>query len=176
VRASAAALFLALAACAGAPHGGRSAYTFPEAFDATQAVTVTLEGRTQELIASLSRRGRDFDVTLFDPVFSFPVLTASSRAGVASEVRHTDAVPRGGGERLVQLLAAVYEARYARTEAAGGKATAGAMQLTLEGLANEAACQFPATIEVSSRIGDGPHVRVVTVEATCPEPGEARAR
>jgi hypothetical protein len=142
-------------------------------FDATQAVTVTLEGREQELIASLSRRGRDLEVTLFDPIFSLPVLTASSHGGIASEIRHTDAIPPGKGERLVELLVTVYEARYAAGWTGTAEATTATMRFLLDGLADEGACRFPGTVEVSPRFGGGPRVRARTLEVACGFPGGA---
>jgi hypothetical protein len=159
-----------MASCARVQRGGDAGYAFPEAFDATQAVTVKLEDREHELIASLSRRGRDLEVTLFDPVFSFPVLTASSRANVASEIRHTDAVPQGKGERLVELLAAVYGARYARGAAGTAEASTATMRFRLEGLPDAGDCRFPGAVEVAPRLGGGPRVRARTLEVACGSP------
>lgn len=156
-----------LAACAGIPPGACDAYEFPGSFDATQAVTVTLEGRTQELLASLRRRGDDFEVTLFDPVFSFPVLSSSSHAGVASEIRHVESLRPGDGKRLLELLRSVYEARYPGPKAGGAEAATAALRFRLGQLPDDAPCRFPGTIEVSPRFGSGPHVHVRTVEVGC---------
>jgi hypothetical protein len=161
------ALWLAVAtACAGVPRGGEGVYAFPDAFVATQAVTVTLDSSNQDLVASLSRRGPDLEVTLFDPVFAFPVLTASVRAGVANEVRHADSVRPGDGERLVRLLVAVYEMQYSDTAGVGDASTP-TLRLRLEGLPGEGACRFPDAIEVSPRFGGGPRVRVRTLDVAC---------
>ncbi|WP_242392179.1 hypothetical protein [Anaeromyxobacter oryzisoli] len=158
------------AACAAIPRGERRSYEFPPSFDATQAVTVTLEGRTQELVASLRRRGDDFDLTLFDPVFSFPLLTSSSHGGVATEVRHVERVRPGDGKRLVELLVLVYETRYPLPVAGAAEASVGAVRSRLEQLPGDAPCQFPGVILVSPRFGAGPQVSVRTVEVLCGGP------
>jgi hypothetical protein len=159
-----------MAACARVQRGGDAGYAFPEAFDATQAVTVKLEDREHELIASLSRRGGDLEVTLFDPIFSFPVLTASFRGGVASELRHSEAVPAGNGERLAELLVAVYEARYQARAAGAAESATATMRFRLEDLPDAGPCRFPGTVEVAPRLGAGPHVRARTLEVACGGP------
>jgi hypothetical protein len=115
---------------------------------------------------SLRRRGPDVEVTLFDPVFSFPLLSSSLRAGVASEVRHAEAVPAGYGTRLVEILASVYGARYAPEDGGGAVATTTGWRYRLEALGPDPTCRFPAAIELSPRFG-GPHMRARTVDVAC---------
>ncbi len=173
-RLAAAATALLALACA---HGGSPAgpaFAFPGAFDANQLVEIRTAGETREVLASLRRRGGDFDVTLFDPVFAVPLLSASSRGGAV----HVEAGPapgRGPGpEEATQLLSLLADL-YGRTFRAAGadrfETSSGRFRFGLVGVRPRDGCPFPDRIEVSPRLGSAVHLRVDTIEVSCVPPG-----
>ena len=156
--------------CAGAgTHGaGPVPYRFPPAFRASQVVTVQQAGEPHELIASVRRSGDEQDVTLFDPVFAAPLLSARIRGGEVSEELLAPGPRSGDGKRLAELLREVFGREYAER---GGAAEAGgrAGVARLAGLPPEpAGCRFPAEIEFIPRVGDL-RVRVRTLDVACGE-------
>ncbi len=168
---------VALAGCAAVPRGGAgSGYRFPQAFEVTQLVKLSL-GRdgARELLASVRRSGDDYDVTLFDPVFASPVLTASIRGTEAREETLARGPRPGDGIRLVELLRDLHEHRYACTAAGVAEASTARVSYRLSQLPSPAAaCRFPAVIEVIPRIGLGPRVHVRTIDVSC-SPGVPRS-
>lgn len=168
VRAAALAVALA-AACAGV-RPAAPAWTFPDAFDATQVVSASGDGPPMELVASLRRRGGDYEVTLFDPVFGAPLLSAAVRGG-AHEVREIGpAIGRAGeARRLLDVLASVYGRAYPapREDATGASTLAYAIRLSEFGAPGD--CAFPGRIDVTA--SGGARVEVRTLEVTCTAPG-----
>jgi len=169
VRRAAAALLALAAACATVP-AGPGGWAFPASFDANQVVRIEGRDGSWELVASLRRRGDDYEVTLFDPVFSAPVLTASLRGGQASERVLAPAgagVRPGDGERLVETLREIYGERYPAEE--GGRTAAGSLRVhtALSGIAGEAGCRFPGAIEIRPRAGPVERLEVRTIEVRC---------
>lgn len=157
-----------LAACAGPGAGrpGRAEYSFPRAFEASQLVAVTAGGERRELLASVRRSGDDLQVTLFDPVFAVPVLSARAQGRTITEERLAPGPRAGDGVRLVRLLRDVLSRRYAEgagTPEAGG--WAGRVRLSALPPATTP-CRFPAEIEVAPR-GSGTIVRVRTLDVAC---------
>ncbi|HYD39813.1 MAG TPA: hypothetical protein VEB43_03205 [Anaeromyxobacter sp.] len=161
------ALVLATAcASAGARGPGAQEYRFPRAFAASQVVAVNAGGERREFIASVRRSGAAHEVTLFDPVFAAPVLTARAEGRAVTEELLAPGPRAGDGVRLVKLLRDVFARRYAER---GGEAEAGGWtgRVRLTGLAPEPGpCRFPAEIELAARGGAG-SVRVRTLEAEC---------
>ncbi len=167
---------LLLAGCAGASHelGAGTHYAFPDEFDVTQAVTVASSSDdTREVLASLRRRAGDYDVTLFDPVFAVPVVTASLHGGVAHEEVLAPGVPAGQGKRLVSLLSTLYGSTFPLPRAGSSEAASGGFSFRLGEIVDGAACPFPAVIDVSPRLGRWPTLHVRTLEVTC-SPGQLR--
>ncbi len=160
---------LALAtACAGPGLRGPGAaeYRFPRMFAASQVVAVTAGGERMEFIASVRRSGDVHEVTLFDPVFAAPVLTARAAGREVSEQLLAPGPRAGDGVRLVRLLRDVFARSYAER---GGEAEAGGWtgRVRLTGLAPEPApCRFPAELALAARGGAG-SVRVRTLDVQC---------
>ncbi len=162
-----AAAALALA-CAHAPQGDRARYAFPPAFDANQAVTVRMDGDVRELLASLRWRGGDLDVTLFEPALAVPVLHATRRGG-AVRVETFQGGPReDAARRLVELLGELYAQPFRAGAADGAEARSRHYAFRLEGVRGRGGCVFPDAIEVAPRAGPDVHVRVVTLDLSCP--------
>lgn len=167
------ALVLALAAsataaagCAGARGAGTSPYRFPPAFQASQVVTVVEPGGRHEFIASVRRSAEGGEVTLFDPVFSVPLLVARTRGGEASEELLAPGPRPGDGKRLAELLRDVFGGEYALRGADAQAGVAGA-SVRLTGVPPEGTpCRFPASIQVAPRLG-GVRVEARTVDVGC---------
>src|SRR5512147_3182559 len=109
--------FLAAAlalACAGpGTHGaGGAPYRFPAVFQVSQVVTVEEPNGKHELIASVRRSQDGLRVSLFDPVFNVPLLSAQVERGEVSEELLTPGPRPGDGKRLAGLLAEVFSRRY----------------------------------------------------------------
>jgi hypothetical protein len=157
-------------ASAGASRGGTAAgdYSFPGAFDVTQVVTVESGDDHRELLASVRRRAGDYEVTLFDPVFATPLLSAALRGGAASEERYSDTVPSGEGARLVEQLARLYGERFPEPRGGVTEAASGAFRFRLSQLPDATvACRFPGEIAISPRVSARSRVAVRTVEVQC---------
>jgi len=167
-RSPAAALALA-AACAGVP-AGPGGWAFPASFDANQVVVAEARdgAGTWELVASLRRRGADYEVTLFDPVFGAPVLAASLRDGRASEqVLAPAGIRAGDGERLVETLREIYGQRYPAESGGATGAETLRQRTTLAAISGGTGCRFPATIEIRPRAGPVERLEVRTIEVRC---------
>lgn len=168
--ASALALVLAAAGCAGLRGGARGAeWSFPLRYEANQAVSVTTGGEQRDLVASVRRDGAEIEVTLFDPALAVPVLSGWQRAGAIGEQRHVDSIPSGYGERLVRLLADLHGRTFDVTDARDGEARGFGVRYRIEGLSGEAGCRFPRLIEVTPS-GPAPRVRVETLDFGCGGP------
>lgn len=159
------------AACAAAPRAP-AGWAFPAAFDVNQVVRVEGRDGSWELVASLRRRGADYEVTLFDPIFGAPVLTASLMAGRASEevlAPPGAGIRPGDGSRLVETLRGVYGQRYPSEE--GGRTAAEGMRLAvaLSAISGEPGCRFPGAIEIRPRAGPVDRLEVRTLEVRCGE-------
>jgi len=154
--------------CAGLSQGS-AGYVFPSHFEVTQVVTMAPErGETREFVGSVRRAGGDFVVTLFDPVFSFPLLTASYQAGRVTEEAHAPGLESGQGRRLVELLRDVYGQRYSVVDEGGTAAGAGGASYGLVGIPGPgSSCRFPLAIEILPRKGMGPRVSVRTLDVAC---------
>jgi hypothetical protein len=157
-----------LLGCAGAPArpGAGSVYRFPRAFEASQVVTLEAGGERREVLASLHRAGADYEVTLFEPVFSAPLLTASARGEALHEELLMPGPRPGDGTRLLALLRDVYGRAYPLDGAGRAEVRGELGRYELSGLAAApAACPFPDRIEIAPRLG--PRVAVRTVEVGC---------
>ncbi len=169
----AAALLAALAAaCAHAPPQ-RGRFAFPDAFDANQLVEIASEDGTREVVASLRRRAGDFEVTLFDPVFSVPLLTASTRRGDVRVDGSAPGLPENAGPQLLALLADLYGRTFRAASADRLEARSGRFAYALVGVRPRDGCPFPDRVDVSPRRGPVLHLRVVTIEVSCPRPSAA---
>lgn len=164
---------LALACAGAAPRPGERTYRFPEAFEATQVVTVALDSGPQEALASVRRRGADYEVTLFEPTFAAPLLTAAARGGAVSEELLVAGPRRGDGLRLVKLLADVFGRAYRAGADGRGEARGSLGAYALDGLPGPGPCAFPAAVDVSPTLGLGPHVHARTVDVSCGAPPAA---
>lgn len=157
-------LLAGLAGCATPSTRGTGplSYRFPEAFTASQVVEVEQGGTRLQFLASVRRDGPDCRVTLFDPVFSVPLVEARLEGGKASEELLAPGPRPGDGRRLVQLLAEVFGRAYPEREGEAEATTIiGAVHLA--GLPPpEQACRLPAQIQLLPR--PGLVVRVRTVE------------
>jgi hypothetical protein len=155
-------------ACAHAPRDDRPPFAFPPAFDANQTVTVRMDGDARELLASLRWRGGDLDVTLFEPAFAVPLVHATRRGGAVK----VEAFPGGPREdaarRLVELLGELYAQPFRATSADRAEARSRHYAFRLEGVRGRGGCVFPDAIEVTPRMGPDVHVRVVTLDLSCP--------
>jgi hypothetical protein len=150
---------------AGAEGPGAARYRFPTAFRATQVVAMEEPGGRHELIASVRRSGDEEEVTLFDPIFGVPLLNARARRGEVSEEILAPGPRPGDGKRLAELMRDVFSRDYAeRDGAAEARGWTGTARLS--GLPPEAACRFPAEIEIIPRMGQV-RVRVRTVDVDC---------
>jgi hypothetical protein len=157
----------ALAGCAGARPAG-PVWSFPEAFDATQAVSVRGAGPARDLVASLRRRGGDYEVTLFDPIFGAPLLSAARRGGqVSIEASGPAAGREAEARRLVEVLADVYGGAYPAPRGGASEGRAGRLAVRLSGVAPRDGCPFPERVDVSAR---GVSVEVRTLDVTCSPP------
>ena len=154
--------------CAGLSHGS-AGYAFPSHFDVTQVVTVAPErGETREFVGSVRRAGGDFVVTLFDPVFEVPLLTASYRAGRVTEETHAPGLESGQGRRLVELLRDLYGQHYSVVDDGGTAVGTDDASYRLVGIPGPgSSCRFPLAIEILPRKGMGPRVSVRTVDVAC---------
>ena len=154
-------------ACAHGRRNERSTFTFPSAFDANQTVTVWVDGRARDLLASLRWRGGDLDVTLFDTAFAAPLLTVSRRSGKVA----IETFQHGAGDqearRLVELLVELYALPFRETAPGWAEARSGGFTFRLERLHDRAQCVFPDAIEIFLRVGPAIRVRVVTVDVSC---------
>jgi hypothetical protein len=167
-----AAVALAFAlACAHAPRDAGPPFAFPRAFDANQAVTVRMDGDTRELLASLRWRAGDLDVTLFEPAFAVPLLHATRRGGAVK----VETLPGGPDERaarrLVELLGELYAQAFQATAADRAEGRSRHYAFRLEGVQARGECAFPEAIEVDPRMGPDVHVRVRTLDLSCPAGG-----
>jgi len=164
-RAAGALAALVAAGCAG-PRATGSGFAFPDAFEANQLVTVRTGDETRELLASLRRAGEDHEVTLFDPVFAVPLLSASTRGG-----SFTVHGPRGPGAddvaRLLALLGDLYDRSYRPAGADRFEAKSGMFTFRLFGVSSRGSCSFPDRIEVEPRVGSAVHLDVVTIDVSC---------
>jgi hypothetical protein len=153
--------------CAGVgSRGAAPPYRFPTDFRASQVVALEEPGGRHELIASVRRSGDEHQVTLFDPVFAVPLLSARAQGGEVSEELLAPGPRPGDGKRLAELLRDVFGRDYVER---GGTAEASGWsgRARLSGLPpGSAACRFPAEIEMVPRIGQV-RVRVRTLDVTC---------
>jgi hypothetical protein len=171
---SAAALVAALAL--GCAHAGASgaAFAFPAAFDANQLVTIQTGGETRELIASLRRRGADYDVTLFDPVFAVPILSASARDGAVRVEGGAGGLGADRAEQLLSLLADLYGRTFRATGPDRFEARSRRFAYALAGVRPRDGQPFPDVIEVASRGGPEVRLRVETIDVSGVPPGAPR--
>ncbi|HET9598470.1 MAG TPA: hypothetical protein VFP65_22975 [Anaeromyxobacteraceae bacterium] len=163
-------LLLAATACAGSMRGGGAAgeYGFPDAFEVTQVVTVESGDDRRELLASVRRRAADYEVTLFDPVFATPLVSAALHGGAASEERFSEAVPPGDGTRLVEQLARLYGERFPAPRDGVTESASGPFRFRLARLPDAEACRFPGEIAIRPRLGASRRVDVRTLDVRCP--------
>jgi hypothetical protein len=162
---------LAAAGCAGVrPAAGAAGFRFPESFDATQAVTVDAPDGKVELLASLRRRGADYEVTLFDPVFATPLLGASLSGGVFRVDASGPGVTAREAERLVEVLRDVYAGSYPLPVSGTTVARGHGIAITLTDVDAGAPCPFAGRIDVRPRFGAAPAVAVRTLDVSCATP------
>ncbi len=154
--------------CAHAPRDDRPPFAFPPAFDANQAVTVRMDGDTRELLASLRWRGGDLDVTLFEPAFAVPLLHATRRGGAVKVATFPGGPREEAARRLVELLGELYAQPFRATAGDRADARSRHWAFRLEGVRGRGGCVFPDAIEVAPRMGPDVHVRVVTLDLSCP--------
>jgi hypothetical protein len=162
---------LAAAGCAGTPVPGRPPFTFPDAFDVNQSVTVRADGVTHELVASLRRRSASYDVTLFDPAFGVPLLSASMEGAEVLVREGASPERRGDAEKLLAMLRELYGETYRPSGADRAEASAGKMRYRLTGIRSRDGCAFPDRIEVRPRLGSAVAVDVVTLDVSCATAG-----
>lgn len=160
------------AACAHAPPPG-APFAFPDAFEANQLVEIATADGRREVVASLRRRGADFEVTLFDPVFTIPLLSASTRGGDLRVEGSAPGLPEDAGPQLLALLADLYGRTFRAVGADRLEARSRRFAYALLGVRPRDGCPFPDRIEVSPRRGAALHLRVVTIDVSCVGPSAA---
>jgi hypothetical protein len=159
---------LAAAACAGAPARARHDFAFPDSFDVNQVVTARVEGVAQELVASLRRRGAEYEVTLFDPAFGVPLLSASLAGGSVTIASAAGPLRRDDAERLLAMLGDLYAQRFRARGPDRLEAKSGRFVYRLAGLRSREGCAFPDRIDVAPRMGSAVVIEVVTLDVSCP--------
>lgn len=164
------ALLVTLAvACAHVPSPG-APFAFPEAFDANQLVEIATTNGAHQVVASLSRRGRDLEVTLFDPVFTAPLLSASTRAGEVRVHASAPGLPENAAPQLLALLVDLYDRTFRGAGAGRFEARSRRFAYALVGVRLRDGCSFPDWVEASTRRGPALHLRVTTLDVSCPAP------
>ena len=173
MRLAAALLAAHAAACAHAPPPG-APFAFPDAFDANQLVEIATADGTREVVASLRRRGGDFEVTLFDPVFTVPLLSASTRGGDVRVDGSAPGLPEDAAPQLLALLQDLYGRTFRAAGADRLEARSRRFAYALVGVRARDGCPFPDSVEVSRRGRADLHLRVVTIDVSCVSPSSAR--
>ena len=165
---SGAALKVLAVACAAsgcahlAPSAADREFHFRNELAVTQTVEVDAAGGRHAFLASLRRHGDEIEVTLFDPVFAAPMLSAAWRRGKAEETLLAAGARPGDGKRLIELLREVYAMNYPPPASGRTRATSSRVAVELEGF-GRAPCDFPDRMVLEARVGPAFEVRVETV-------------
>jgi hypothetical protein len=155
------------AACATGQRGATSSsWRFPQAYRATQVVTVFMPDAPLDFLASVTRSGSHLEVVLFDPALQVPLVSARRGDGPATETIHLQGVPGGNGLRLVALLEGLHLLEFAPGDGARLAATGGGWRFMLSEFPPAPSCRFPRLIEVEP-VMMGPRIRVETTDVSC---------
>ena len=156
-----------LAGCATVPHGG-PAWSFPDAFTATQVVAVHGERGEQVLLASVWRQAGRFEITFLDPTLQAPVVSARLVGREFVEERFVDfPMSSSDVEALLRDVAALYASRPTRGEGPGSGVRVGRWDVALSTPSVEGPCPFPERISLRIDGRPLPWIEVRTLDVRC---------
>ncbi len=163
------ALFAALC-LAGCAHMGRAdqvALAFPCDFSLLQIVSVEQGELKMDFLASLRRRGADFELALLDPALQRPIYEAHTAGSAIAETRPLPEEARGLGAMLFQSLRQFFTARSFDRAGQALAFLGDRFHFEFEPWDERESCPFPAEIRMQAR--GGPPMRVVarTADVAC---------
>lgn len=162
-RATAVAALCALAGCAGASRFGRSPdWRFPESYQATQVVTVTLPAERRQFIGSITRSGKRVDLVLFEAALQIPLIAASGGDGPPTETAFIEGLPQGLGQRLVDLIGSMHALGFRVDEDGSRSARHRGIGFFLHARDAAGECAFPQVIDIDASVAH----TAITVETT----------
>jgi hypothetical protein len=172
------AVLAAAAVCAGCAHipsGEPVAASFPENFALTQVIHVKQGGNEMDFLASLRRRGSDYELAMLDPTVQVPLYIAHTEGGRLVETKPLPPEARGLGALLIQSLAELFGAQtFVRRPAAMGEGDVFVFRtrrLEFEATpwAMTSKCPFPAEIRMKTRGGPDMTAVARTEDVACGE-------
>ena len=163
------------AGCAHGPSGEPVSAAFPDRFGLTQVIHVKQGGMEMDFLASLRRRGDDYELAMLDPVIQVPLYIARTEGGRLVEIKPLPPEARGLGPMLFQSLAELFSAKsFVRRPAAMGEGDIFAFwtrRLEFEAAPWDmsAECPFPAEIRMRTRGGPDMTAVAKTEDVACGE-------
>lgn len=159
---------LVTAGCAHASRADEHALAFPGDFSLLQVVEVERGESKMAFVASLRRRGGDFELAMLDPVLQRPLYEAHTEGGKIVETRPLPDEAQELGAMLFQSLQQFFEAKAFQRSGSALTFEGERFLFEFEPWDARAICPFPAVIHMRAR-GKSPKMRVVatTEDVAC---------
>ena len=131
-------------------------------------ITVEQEGERHQFLASVRRKGPDYEFVLLDPVIQRPLVEAGYRAGEWTERSNLPEGVEFPARELFGAIRQLFEAQCFSREEDGLGFRSDRFRFSFVE-PSPGSCSFPASIGMRPRLGDAVRVSAETQDVACGE-------